>query len=191
MSVARGRRHGVNPACRTSAARPVTPAATGARCAGTRSTRTRCAGMRPARSRCAGTRPTRAWCAHVRPTRSRPTEMVVRARRRTVHMGSAVIPAVPAGVAAPAQPAAEGIAAPVEAGAVPAVGIEAIVAAAENELGLFDVRRCDEAAVNRECLSGRDGTERPERQGCSCCINPLTHGSSFRRTIPTLPILRG
>ena len=48
---------------------------------------------------------------------------------------AAVMPAVPATASAPAVAAAEGITAPIEAGTIPAVLVEAIVAAAKEELG--------------------------------------------------------
>jgi hypothetical protein len=52
---------------------------------------------------------------------------------------AAMIPAVPSRAAAPAETAAEGIAAPVEARSTPAVVIPAIIAAAEEELDLLHI----------------------------------------------------
>jgi hypothetical protein len=57
---------------------------------------------------------------------------------------AASAPAVPTFGAAPAEPSTVRIAAPVEARALPAAGVEAEVAAAENELRLFDLRHMRE-----------------------------------------------
>jgi hypothetical protein len=54
---------------------------------------------------------------------------------------SPVIPAVPSGSATPAEAAPHRIAAPVETRAVPAVAIPAVIAAAEDELRLFESGR--------------------------------------------------
>jgi hypothetical protein len=48
------------------------------------------------------------------------------------------MPTTPALTAAPAKAAPVGVSAPIESWAVPTIGIEAIIPAAENELGLFD-----------------------------------------------------
>src|ERR1700722_9895026 len=52
---------------------------------------------------------------------------------------SATLPAMPAHAAAPAEAAAEGITAPVEAGSAPAIVIPAVILSAVDELSLFHI----------------------------------------------------
>jgi len=56
-------------------------------------------------------------------------------------MAAAMMPAAPAGAAAPSKSATPGVAAPIETGPAPAAVVPAIIAAEIDELGLFDVRR--------------------------------------------------
>jgi hypothetical protein len=77
---------------------------------------------------------------------------------------STAMPTAPALTAAPAKTAPVGVSAPIESGAVPAVGIEAIIPAAENELGLFDRA---EIGSGRAQLRQRHRLRRAHHHQCS------------------------
>jgi len=87
----------------------------------------------------------------------------------SIETGAAVIPAVPSGAAAVTEAAPEGISAPIEAGAVPSVVVEAVVPAAKDELSLLDVIRRDESRIDGEGVGRRKRTEHRERKRCRCC----------------------
>ena len=96
-------------------------------------------------------------------TRAMPAAHMRARATAAVHIRPTMIPAMPAVAAAPAESAAEGITAPVEAGTVPAVRIEAVVAAAENELSLLHVRWHRDARLHGKRLRRCKSTERRER----------------------------
>lgn len=89
--------------------------------------------------------------------------------------GTTAVPAVPALATAPTEATAEGIAAPIIAGTMPAIVIPAVIAATEEELGLLDVvrNRSRREAVEGHCvgLTGRA----QERERSSSSPNPLSH----------------
>ena len=119
----------------------------------------------------------------------RPAWPIVRTAMVTM-----MVPAAPSGAAAPAIAAAMGVTAPVEARAVPAVWIEAIVAAAERELCRQHSRLSVHGGIDRHRTRRRHraGEGKGECRGCS--KNPLTHwhlpcsaGDKHRRGIAVVP----
>ena len=93
-------------------------------------------------------------------------------------VATSVIPAAPAGGATPAEAATPGITAPVEAWTTPGAIVPAVIAAAVDELSLFDVARnsCRRKPVDRKRI-GLTGAQKHERSRGSA--NPLSHGISF------------
>ena len=73
----------------------------------------------------------------------------------TVEAATTAGPTMPAATTAPAQSLAPGIAAPVEARALPGAVVPAIVPAAEEELGLLDAHEVGGGLANRGLVADR------------------------------------
>jgi hypothetical protein len=97
----------------------------------------------------------------------------------TNHYAAATtVPAMPAGTTAPAEAAAPGVTAPIITRTLPAIVVPAIVAAAEEELGLFDLSRDSSRreAVKRKRIRLPGNAQKCERSSSS--VNPLSHNIS-------------